>query len=931
MAALPLYVFGKGRASWGERDTHLLTLKADKVRYRRGDTARILVPSPFERAEALVSIERDGVLSVERKTLVGNAPTIEIPIDERFVPNAFVSVLLVRGRVAETPGDDGAPSYRVGVVELESDVSEHRLRVQIRPDAAEKRPGERLRVAFDVRDGAGRPQASELTVFAVDEGVLSLTGYQTPDPFSTMYALQGLSVWTADGRARLVRDLTAGEDEKGGTEGGGGGGEGLRKSFDAVAFYAPEVETDASGHAELDITLPDSLTRFRIMAVAVSKGAEFGSGEASVRTQKPLMLRPMLPRVFRAGDRVMAGTLVQTTSERAIEVEVSAEVSGLALKGPPTRRVRVSREQGAEVRFELVAQTAGSSRLRFTARAGRERDGFEVERPVLSPSVAEAVSTTGSTEGEVRERLGDLDAARSDVGGLELRVSTSALGALRDAAQALVDYEHACTEQLASKLIGLSSLYELSQLGAIEAQAKPEVQRRRAEQVLTLIERRQRSDGSFALWDVSRESGVRALDAFLTGYALIALDTAHRAGLTPESHAVHEGKAWLSRYMREENHDPHLGDADRVFALYALSRVGQLDLPYAKTFLERRDKLALFSRVELAAVLRSAGHDSDAVQALVAEITDKLRVTADEAHLEENLGDAYQALMVSDVRATAQLVLLLSDLSPEHPLLPRLTRWLSAARELDGTWGTTQRNAWGLLSLATYLKRVEGVPPSFTARAFVGERMLGKRSLEGRRASASFGLSMAELHKAGRDLVLQRDGSGRMHYTLRLTYAQKTLPDAALDRGLFVERAYTCFDPVALAQGKAMPQPCEHAKPADYVRVTLRVAVPATRRFVVIEDPLPAGLEPVSFGLQTEAQGARDALSAAMGPYDHEELRDDRAVFFVTQLEPGFYEYSYLARATTQGTFVVPPARVSEMYHPETFGRTAATQFAVRP
>ena len=107
------------------------------------------------------------------------------------------------------------------------------------------------------------------------------------------------------------------------------------------------------------------------------------------------------------------------------------------------------------------------------------------------------------------------------------------------------------------------------------------------------------------------------------------------------------------------------------------------------------------------------------------------------------------------------------------------------------------------------------------------------------------------------------------------------------------------------------------------------MAVPATRRFVVIEDPLPAGLEPMSFGLVTESQSAASALGMQMGPLDHTEIRDDKVVFAVTQLEPGLYHYTYLARAMTSGTFVAPPARAEEMYHRETFGRTGTGQFEV--
>jgi uncharacterized protein YfaS (alpha-2-macroglobulin family) len=365
--------------------------------------------------------------------------------------------------VAQGP-DDGAPAFRVGSVQLVADVSDRHLTVQVKPDAAVKRPGDQLEVSFDVRDGKKRPARAELTVFAVDEGVLSLTGYRTPDPFARMYAPVGLSVWTIDARGRLAREAS-GEDDKGGEE-GGGGGMGLRRDFDAVAFYAPEVMTDERGHAEVSFRLPESLTRFRIMAVAVTREG-LGSGDAAVRTKKPLMVRPMLPRVFRVGDQASAGAVVHNETERDLDVTVRADTQGIALKGDASQRVRVPKGQAREVRFALDAARVGTAKLSFTAQAGKERDGFELERKVLAPNLLETVSTSAESNPRAAEALGALAGVRDDLGGLEVKLSTSALGELETPARALVDYPYACTEQLSSRLVGLAALERLHKRGLV--------------------------------------------------------------------------------------------------------------------------------------------------------------------------------------------------------------------------------------------------------------------------------------------------------------------------------------------------------------------------------------------------------------------------------------------------------------------------------
>lgn len=925
-AALPLYAAGAGAAGWGERDGPVMTLKAERARYRVGERAKILVASPFDEAEALITVEREGVLSVERRRLTGRAPILEMPIDARFVPNAFVSVLLARPQDAAGAASDPL-AYRVGAVEIVTDTSAHRLQVAVQPDAEDKRPGESVSVELAVRDAAGKPVKAELTVFAVDEGVLALTGYRTPDPFELFYAPKGLSVWTADGRARLLKAL-GNDEQKGGNEGGGGGeGTTLRKDFDAVAFYVPDLATDDGGRARVTFRLPDSLTRYRVMAVASSAGAEVGAGEARVRTHKPLMLRPSLPRAVRVGDAFEAGGAVHNETERDLDVTVRADLDGLVATGPTQQRVRVPRKSAVDVRFGLRADRPGSARLRFTLQAGDERDAVELSRAVSLATPLEAVSTSGETQAQVREALGALSGVRSDAGGLILWAATSALADLVTPTQALLDYPYACTEQLASRLIGLSAMATLQKRGLIEAQALGA----KVELALGALEQRQKGDGSFGLWS-SEEHGLPGpLSAFVTAYALLAMDELARAGLASPHQAMESARSYLGQYLRSDRAkvEPGLDALTATFAVYALARTGQVDASYAGTLYERRAQLPLEARVQLAHVLQLA-NQTDKAEALLDGVLTQLRVTADEAHLEENLGDAYGVVMASDLRSTAQLVLLLLAREPNHPMLSRLSRWIAGARERDGTWGTTQRNAWGLLAMAAFAEARERARPDLVVEARVNDRALAQAHLVGAKARAFWSVPMTDLPATGASLLLDKRGDGPLYYGMRLTYARSEVPRTPEERGLFVERTYERVDPAALARGDTRGELSTQARVGDYVRVTLRVAVPSTRRYVVLEDPLPAGLEPVNFALLTESRAAASALGLAQGPLDHSELRDTHVMFTVNQLEPGLYEYRYLARASTPGVYGVPPARVSEMYRPETFGRTGATTFEVR-
>ncbi len=318
------YVLGEGYTAWARHDHNRIDLVPEKQTYRPGETARIMIQSPWEEATALVTTEREGVRSHRRFALTSTQQSIEVPITEDDIPNVFVSVLLVKGRSNAAPAaaaatsasadtsDPGKPSFRLGYVELKVEDRAKRLTVSVAADREEYRPASKAAVTLSVKDMAGAGTASEVTLWAVDYGVLSLTGFQPPDVAGDVYVRKALQVLTTDNRQRIVsrRVLTP----KGGTDGGGGGADGgagaVRKDFRALAFWLGSVTTGADGQATVEVTLPESLTTYRIMAVAGDRRSRFGSGSAEVRTNKPVTLTSAFPRFLAVGDEAYFGAVV---------------------------------------------------------------------------------------------------------------------------------------------------------------------------------------------------------------------------------------------------------------------------------------------------------------------------------------------------------------------------------------------------------------------------------------------------------------------------------------------------------------------------------------------------------------------------------------------------------------------------------------------
>ncbi len=939
-AALQLYGIGSASFGWGDNDRAQVELVANKKQYKVGDKALILVKNPFKEAEALVTVERAGVYHAERVKLRGATPTITVPITPELSPNAFVSVHLVVPRGAGRENASG-PSFRYGYAELPIDPESRRLFVKLKPVQPNLSPGQEAEVDLAVTDRGGKGTQAEVAVYAVDEGVLMLTGYRTPDPVPVFGAPRPLSVATLETREglakiRLTAFDTMGQDK--GAEGGGGGFGEARRDFRQVALFEPKLVTDAQGKAKVRFKLPDALTSYRVMAVAVARDDRYGFGDARVTASKPLMVRPALPRFLRAGDRFSAAAIVAAKGIQPGKVNVKIDVSGALLEGPAEQVIELGKDASREVRFGLRAERAGTVRIAFAASASSARDAVELERVVKTPGVLETVAVYGETTESASEKLGDLGKVRDDSGGLEVALASSTLIGVDAGLSDLVDYPYGCTEQLTSRLLPLGPLAELGKAFALPLPKNPELARDRT---VAMILSRQRGDGGFGMWPESTASS-----DWVTPYTLWVLQETQRSGGKVPAGALERGRDFLRRWL-----GAHVDDRPEVaaFAVDVLAMFGTPDHGYAEKLWQRRSELPVFARGLLLHALAVGKEPAAMHSALARELENALRIHGNVATSVENVGDEYAELMDSPVHTTAIVLRALLAVRPDHPLAGRLARGLLQARE-RGHWSSTQETAFSLIALEAYRRAQEHSAPDFTARALFGQRSLATLVAEGRGLFAKRQeVEMASLLKnPNSPLVLEKDGSGTLYYELRLKYAPRTLPAKPLDQGLFVNKALRSAKPSELSAALAVVADSGATRFAagDLVIADLLVVVPTPADYVVVDDPLPAGFEAVDAKLATTASwldvpssAGEEFACAGCDPelddrlahgrayqsaWHRSELRDDRALFFIDHMAAGTYHFRYLARATTPGSFVVPPTKVERMYEPETFGRTAA-------
>ncbi len=389
-----------------------VTLIPDKQTYQPGDTAQILVQSPFSPAEGLLTVSRSGFLYTTRFQIEAGSTTLSVPIQAAYIPNLNIQVDLV-GSAART--DDAGqplsavpprPAFATAQLDLSIPPLQRTLSLQVKPQAAQLEPGGETTLQVLLKDANGQPvPGAELAVVVVDEAILALTDYQAIDPLSIFYTERGSDVLSLYGRSSLVLAspqtlLSKAADQShmlgfgynaapataapaaqapapsGERAAGGAAGQtpiAVRSDFNPLATFAPSVRTGSNGEARLDIQLPDNLTRYRVMVVAVDdSGRQFGVGESNLTARLPLMVRPSAPRFLNFGDKFELPVVLQNQTDAALTVDVAVRATNLELASTGLR-VTVPANDRVEVRFPASTQMAGTARVQVAAISGSLR------------------------------------------------------------------------------------------------------------------------------------------------------------------------------------------------------------------------------------------------------------------------------------------------------------------------------------------------------------------------------------------------------------------------------------------------------------------------------------------------------------------------------------------------------------------------------
>ncbi|MDA8140512.1 MAG: MG2 domain-containing protein, partial [Desulfobacteraceae bacterium] len=953
--SLKAWVVGQGQVVWQEEDNYDLQMIAEKQEYKVGDTARFLIKNPLPGALALITVERYGVIEHRTQTLEGSTPVVEVKIEPDFLPGFYCSVLVVSPRVDkpldENNVDLGKPTFRLGYLQVPVKDPYKEIGITVTTDQETYKPRQKVKAAITAkpRHAAG-DQPVEIAVAVIDEAVFDLnqSGRNYYDPYEGFNRLDNLDLNNYSLLARLVGRQKF--EKKGDTPGGDGAGAdlSLRNLFKFVCYWNPSIRPDASGKANIEFEVPDNLTGWRIFALAVTPDDRMGLGDVGFKVNRPTELRPVMPNQVLEEDTFTAGFSVmnRTNEARVIKVTLKAGGSGLADESQKQSQVTLRLEPFKRQSVWLPIQTKSAGEIRFSATAGDAMDSDALEHVVpvnQRRSLLTAASYGTTTEAKVTEAVAFPDGIFKDVGGISVVAAPSIIGNVAGAFGYIRDYPYVCWEQRLTKGVMASHYQNLK--AYLPADFKWEESKTMPQRILDEAAGFQAPNGGMAYW-LPQDAYVCP---YLSAYTALAFNWLRQSGYQVPSKVEEKLLAYLRQMLAQDVlptfYSKGMASSVRAVALAALAGRGQLSLSDLLRYQDHVAEMDLFGQAHylLAATMVEGGR-STAMQT-AKRILSHGSQSGGKFQFNEIWDDSYSYLLATPLRSNSAILSALLRLCADSEGFAlvgdvpfKVVRAITQSRGDRDHWQNTQENIFCLNALIEYSRIYEIETPNMTVKAYVAERAVGETRFTDRRDPAVTLTDPQHQVQPGlkTEVRLEKEGPGRLYYATRVQYAPTEENAQPINAGIQIRREYAVERDGAWV---LLSSPMQ-IKRGELVRVDLFVSLPTLRHFMVVDDPVPGGLEPVNRDLATASTVDADkgAFKAAAGSFwfsysdwsyygvyghsfYHKELRHDAARFYADYLPAGNYHLSYTAQAIAAGSFAVMPVHAEEMYDPDVFGK----------
>jgi hypothetical protein len=906
-ASQDIWAVGQDEWWFAQEDHDRMDVLPERRQVDPGQVARLQVRMPFREARALVTVERSGILDYQVVSLSGKEPMVDLPVKPAYAPNIYASVLAVRGRAgAPKPTalvDLAKPALKLGIAALDVSTRAAMLKVQVTTDKAVYQTREKVRVKVRVTQADGRPapEGSEVALAAVDEGLLELLPNTSWDMLSGMYRRRGYGVETASAQMHVVGKRHFGK--KALPPGGGGGKSPTREFFDTLLKWQARLALDRNGEAGTEVALNDSLTRFRIAAVATGGESLFGDGSAAITATKDLQVLSGLPAVVREGDAFTVRLALRNTAAQAMTARVEMEgkpvgKGDLALIKQPGKTITLKAGEAQDVLWSAsVPADAQSIVWQFTAQAvnGKASDSLRITQRV-APAVP--LRTLSQELVEIREPGKPLTrsvalprTALPGRGQIRVRVTPTLLADTEGIRRYMQSYPFWCLEQRTSKAVALKD----PGLWQVIADALP-----------TYLD----EDGLAGYFPSSTPF---ARDGWpsLTAYVLSAATEAGFEVPALSRHRMERGLAAFveGRLKRDRRYiqDDQYVTLQKLAALEALSRSQKVTQAHLDTLKLDLAKLSLGGLLDWTAVLQRSpklmNRDALLADALRA-LRDRVQITGQSNLFKPDPADANRWWTMAGQDAYAvKLLLLATDLPDWKADLPLLAK-SALARQVNGRYWQTTANVWAVLAFEKYAKTVgQGGTTGATAVVLAGRTQLIDWSKQPNGGELTF-----DWPKEASALAIAHEGEGKPWVSIAQIAADRI--EAPSYNGFDLKKSITPVEQKVPGQWSR----------GDIFKVTLEFAPKESNGWVVIEDPVPPGSTILGSGLGRDSQLASGNTTDDywLRPLYIERTFEAYRAYY-EHLWIGIRKVEYSVRLNNEGSFELPRTHIEAMYQPQRF------------
>ena len=872
--------WGADNASFEVNNEGHIDIELDKESYNSGDVAKVLFKAPFS-GRMLVTVERDGVMLHQYVEVAKRTASMDIKLEGAHVPNVYITATLFKPHeVSDIP-----LTVAHGFQNVKVEERSRKIPVQISaPQASRSQKSQRVTVK-------AAPN-SYITLSAVDNGVLQVTDFQTPNPYDYYYQKRALEVTPYDIYPLLFPELRARLSST-----GGDGGMDMDKRVNPMpakrvkilSFWSGVRKTDGSGNASFDIALPQFNGQVRLMAVA-SKEEQFGAAEATMTVADPIVISSSLPRFLSPGDTAVVPVTLSNTTAKPATGQASIAVSGpMKVIGSATQSITIQPNSEERATFQIVAdQTINVGRVNVVVNALGEQFKEETEIAVRPPSTLQKQAGSGSVVGGATQRIAlpqnDFIPGSTD---FEIVISRSPVAEIADQLRYLVQYPYGCTEQTISAAFPQVYYGDMSDLLNLKGGNKQNAATNVME-AIRKIKMRQLYNGAVTLWD-----GEGTEDWWTTTYAAHFLLEARKAGYDVDPSLLETMLGYLANrlktketiqyyYNRDQNRK--IAPKEVAYSLYVLALANRTQVSAMNYYKANPQLLALDGRYLLSAAYATAGDKRAFTSFLPASFSG-------EASVQQTGGSFY-----SETRDEAIALNALVDVDPGNAQVPVMAKHVSDRLKKE-RYLNTQERAFSFLALGKMARNA--AKSNVIADIKVGGKTIARINGNDWRGDKNVLKDNA--------LEIVAKGNGRLYYSWQMEGISTSGAYTEEDNYLKVRRAYydRFGNPIA---GNTFRQ-----NDLIVVAVTLEKAYSNAIENVVITDLLPAGFEIEN--PRTKELPGMDWIKNATEPTAL-DVRDDRIHFFV-DAKAQKQVYYYAVRAVSLGNFRQGPVSADAMYNGE--------------